>query len=97
MRTNSVRIAVMAVTLAIVASACSSSGASPEVMFEARWQCDVQRQTFTSLTDLDAELEARLSEAGMTRQEYEAFKEQMSASDSLREDVDSEYEAYCLS
>jgi len=97
MRSNPSRIAVMAVALTIVASACSSSGAAPEVVFEAHWQCDVQRQTFASLTDLDAELESRLNEAGMTRVEYEAFKEELIASDSLREDVNFEYEAYCLS
>ena len=97
MRTNPVRAAVVAVALAIVASACSSGDAAPEVVFEARWQCDVQRQTFPSLTDLDAELDSRLTDAGMTRLEYEAFKEQLGASDSLREDVNSEYEAYCLS
>ncbi|VAW05419.1 hypothetical protein MNBD_ACTINO01-395 [hydrothermal vent metagenome] len=97
MRSNPSRIAVMAVALTIVASACSSSGGAPEVVFEAHWQCDVQRQTFASLTDLDAELESRLNEAGMTRVEYEAFKEELSASDSLREDVNFEYEAYCLS
>jgi len=87
----------MAVALTIVASACASGGAAPEVVFEARWQCDVQRQTFASLTDLDTELESRLTEAGMTRVEYEAFKEKLSVSDSLREDVATEYDAYCLS
>jgi len=97
MRSNPSRIAVTAVALMIVASACSNGGAAPEVVFEARWQCDVQRQTFASLTDLDAELESRLTDAGMTRLEYEAFKEKLSASDSLREDVNFEYEAYCLS
>ncbi len=97
MRSNPSRIALMAVALTIVASACSSGGAAPEVVFEAHWQCDVQRQTFPSLTDLDAELESRLTAADMTRMEYEAFKEKLSASDSLREDVGFEYEAYCLS
>lgn len=90
-------IATMSIAFAIVVSACSSSGTSPEAVFEARWQCDVQRQTFASLSDLDAELDSRLTEAGMTMQGYETFKEMLSTSEGLRQDVATEYEAYCLS
>ena len=96
MRSNPKRIVQLAIIVAIVASACSSnSTAAPEVMLEARWQCDVQRQTFANLTDLDAELSSRLQASGLSRQEYETFKEDLGTSVALRQEVSDEYDAYC--
>jgi len=63
---------------------------------EARWQCDVQRQTFENMGDLDAALETRLTAAGLTRTEYDAFKETLADSADLRIQVAEEYDAYCL-
>jgi len=88
---------MLVIVMAIVVSSCSSGAAAPEVMFEARWQCDVQRQTFASLDDLDAELANRLEDTGISVQDYAAFKEKLAASQDLRQDVSDEYDIYCLS
>lgn len=83
--------------LAIVAAACGSGGPTPEVALEARWQCDVQRQTFDNLAALNAELGNRLTVAGLTRADYATFKEELGGSADLRLQVAEEYDAYCLS
>jgi hypothetical protein len=89
----------MFIAIASLAAACGGGGdrAALEVALEARWQCDVQRQTFADLESLDVELEARLVDAGLTRAEYETFKENLGTSADLRTRVADEYEAYCLS
>ncbi len=91
------RIGVLGVAVMLVAVACAGTGTPPEVALEARWQCDVQRQTFGDLAALDAELDSRLAAAGLTRADYETFKEELATSQTLRDSVSSEYEAYCLS
>lgn len=93
------RLGTIAIVIASVAAACGggSDTAAPEVTLEARWQCDVQRQTFDDLVALDAELDARLADSGLTRVDYDAFKEELGTSTELRVQVAEEYEAYCLS
>jgi hypothetical protein len=96
MRKKPFRILGIVVAIAVIATACASARA-PEVTLEARWLCDVQRQTFDDLAAIDAELDNRLVKAGLTRADYEDFKERLSASADLREQVSEEYDAYCLS
>ena len=90
------RIAAMIIAVASVVSACSSGDTAAAVTLEARWQCDVQRQTFSDLTALNAALDERLSSADLSRGEYESFKEDLESSATLRVQVANEYEAYCL-
>lgn len=90
------RIAAMIIAVASVVSACSSGDTTAAVTLEARWQCDVQRQTFSDLTALNAALDERLSAADLSRGDYESFKEDLESSASLRTQVAQEYEAYCL-
>lgn len=66
------------------------------MVLEAHWQCDVQRLTFQDLSALNAELETRITTAGMTMDEYDGFKEQLNLSADLRSAVEQEYEEYCL-
>ncbi len=94
MRTN--RIGALAIVAVLGVSACGGGETSPEVALEARWQCDVQRQTFADLGARDAELATRLTAAGLTRADYDTFKERLSDSADLRIEVADEYEAYCL-
>jgi hypothetical protein len=84
------------VAVLVAATACSESNVSTEVALEAHWQCDVQRLTFDDLAARDAELGNRITTAGMTADEYAAFKEQMNASTDLRLAVAEEYEQYCV-
>ena len=84
------------VAMAIVAASCSS-GSAPEVTIEAQWLCDVQRQTFDDLAAVDVELDSRLAKAGLTRADYDVFKEKLAGSAALRSRVSEEYDAYCLS
>ncbi|NOX24021.1 MAG: hypothetical protein GXP36_13170 [Actinobacteria bacterium] len=91
------RLSALTIAIATLAAACGggSDASSPEVVLEARWQCDVQRQTFADLGALDIELDARLSDAGLTRSEYDTFKEELGRSTELRNQVADEFEAYC--
>ena len=91
------RIGAITIALASLATACSGGTADAEVALEARWQCDVQRQTFDDLGALDAELEDRLATAGLSRADYATFKEDLASSPDLRAQVAEQYEAYCLS
>ncbi len=91
------RLVALVIAIATVAAACSGGARAPEVALEARWQCDVQRQTFNDLAALNAELDNRLEEVGLTRADYDVFKEQLSSSADLRLQVSEAYEAYCLS
>lgn len=95
---NRTSISTVAAILAIatVTASCSQSARPPEVVLEAHWQCDVQRLTFKDLSALNAELETRITTAGMTIDEYDGFKEQLNASADLRSAVEQEYEEYCL-
>ena len=90
------RIQALVIIAIFVATACAGGDTTSEVTLEARWQCDVQRQTFDNIGDLDAELEARLAAAGLARTDYDAFKEELADSADLRVQVSEEYDAYCL-
>lgn len=82
---------------ALFAASCAGTSAPVEVVLEAQWQCDVQRQAFDDLAAMNTELDVRLTEAGLSRADYEDFKQQLTDSSALRESVSAEYEAYCLS
>jgi len=83
--------------VALIAASCAGSSAPSDVIVEAQWQCDVQRQAFGDLAALQTELDVRLTAAGLTRAEYDDFKQRLASSSNLREQVSNEYEAYCLS
>lgn len=88
---------MLACTLVIAAliASCDEGGPAPEVLLEAHWQCDVQRHNFNNLAELNEELERRILDAGLTLEEYDAFKERLSSSAELRREVADEYDAYC--
>ncbi|MEN8040099.1 MAG: hypothetical protein ABFR95_01225 [Actinomycetota bacterium] len=92
---NSIAAAIL--VLAVAMSSCEGSPVPVEIEIEleARWQCDVQRMTFEDLAALDVELGQRISEAGLTRADYNAFKEDLSDSAELRADVSAKYAEYC--
>jgi len=81
----------------VLAASCAGASAPADVVVEAQWQCDVQRQAFDDLEAMDTELDVRLTEAGLTRSEYEDFKQRLASSSDLRDKVSDEYEAYCFS
>lgn len=82
---------------ALFAASCAGTSAPADVVLEAQWQCDVQRQAFDGIAAMDAELDVRLTEAGLSRADYEDFKQRLADSSALRESVSAEYDAYCLS
>jgi hypothetical protein len=65
------------------------------VAIEGRWMCDVQRYAFSDLGVLNKALDDRLAAHGLNRTEYEAFKAQLETKIELREQVLTEYDAYC--
>lgn len=71
-------------------------GAQPTLaQLEGRWACDIQRYAFKSLADMDARLDARLSAAGYTRDDYDEFKRKLGTDPDLTAQVSAEYDAYC--
>ena len=96
-RMNSARISLAsAAALLVLVTGCADSPDSAATQFEARWQCTVQRQAFDDLGALDAALERHLDEAGLSRDDYQAFKTRLETSSELREAVSDEYDAFCL-
>lgn len=65
------------------------------VAIEGRWMCDVQRYAFSDLAVLNQALDDRLGDHGLSRAEYEAFKARLETQIELREQVLTEYDAYC--
>lgn len=96
MTRRAIPTAAAILSIALTAAACSESSTPPEVVLEAHWQCDVQRLAFDDLSAMDAELESRIDAAGMTTDEYAAFKDQLGTSADLRVAVAAEYDSYCL-
>ncbi len=84
------------VVLAGVTTACSDSS-SDLVTFEAHWQCDVQRQTWDDLTDMQAALDQRLDAEGVTQERYAEFKALLASDAGERAAVMKAYEEYCAS
>ena len=76
--------------------ACGGPSDNTAVQFEAEWQCEVQRQAFEDLDALDQTLARRLDDAGLTRDEYAAFKGRLETSSDLRLEVTDAYDAFCL-
>ncbi len=97
MSTHPIRILSVALATVVLATSCGGGEGTSEVMLEARWQCDVQRQAFDDLAAIDRELDSRLATAGLTRADYQDFKEELSSSPALRTRVAEEYDAYCQS
>ena len=94
---NSARISLAsAAALLVLVTGCSDTPDSAATQFEARWQCTVQRQAFDDLAALDAALERHLDDAGLTRDDYQAFKTRLETSSELRQAVADEYDAFCL-
>jgi len=75
--------------------ACSQDSYQSEVALEARWQCDVQRQAFAELGDMNTEFESRLASEGITPDEYASFKAELEGSPQLRSEVLDAYDQYC--
>jgi len=94
MNRTSISQAAGVLVLGSLITACGAT-ATPEVVLEAHWQCDVQRVSFVDISELNAELESRIASAGMTVEEYNDFKVELSESEDLRSSVASEYEEYC--
>jgi hypothetical protein len=81
----------------LMLSACASGESfEAEVAVEARWKCDVQRQAFAELGDIDLEFERRLASEGVTSDEYASFKEALDGSPELRSEVVAAYDRYCI-
>ena len=62
---------------------------------EGRWLCDVQRQTFAKLSDMTDALQARLDGVGITRDEYDAFKDRLADEPDLRLGIRAVFDSYC--
>ncbi len=57
------------------------------VAFQARWVCELQRRTFSDLSDLDIALDEALTETGLSRPAYDEFTATMADSQALRDEV----------
>jgi uncharacterized lipoprotein YmbA len=62
---------------------------------EGRWMCDVQRYTFETQQDIQAELDGRLSGNGVSAEQYRAFKDDLTKQQHLRDEVKAAYIQQC--
>lgn len=89
-------LAATALTAAVLLSGCGVAyDAELLASIEGRWMCDVQRYTFENTTDIQAELDFRLADNGVSSEQYRAFKDDLTEQPDLREQVAAEYAAYC--
>ena len=81
---------------ALVVTACAPHyDAALLTSIEGRWMCDVQRYTFESQDDIQAELDARLAGNAVTAEQYHAFKDDLTKHEDLRQQVRSAYDQAC--
>lgn len=65
--------------------------------FEAEWVCELQRRTFTTPDAIEAALEKNLAEVGLTRDQYDDFRERVNIEQDLRDAVLFAYQEICQS
>jgi hypothetical protein len=87
--------------LVVLASAVLTTACAPHydaallTSIEGRWMCDVQRYTFESQDDIQAELDDRLAGNGVSAEQYHAFKDDLTKHQDLREQVRAAYDQMC--
>ena len=97
---------LVVIAAALVIAGCSSGSAADNtavfteadstlIVIEARWMCDVQRYVFDDLSGFDAELESRLVEQGLSRSDYQSFKERLAEDSDMRGGVRAAYDEVC--
>lgn len=90
------KVAAMLALLGVLLAGCAPSyDAALLSSVEGRWQCDVQRYTFDTQADIQAELDARLAGSGITAEQYRAFKDDLTKDPDLRRQVKDVYDARC--
>ncbi len=95
MRKVTVAIAV-AMIMAVLTAACAPSyNADLLASIEGRWMCDVQRFTFETQADIQAELDGRLAGNGVSIAQYRHFKDNLTSRFDLRQKVQEAYEQRC--
>lgn len=86
------------VLISIALAACAPSyDADLLTSIEGRWLCDVQRYTFDTQADIQAELDRRLEGDGVTAEQYRAFKDDLTENAELRAAVKAAYLQRCPS
>jgi hypothetical protein len=89
------RLAALAV-VAVLASGCAPRyDTALLTSIEGRWMCDVQRYTFQHQEDIQAELDIRLEGNGVSPEQYHAFKDDLTKSEDLRQQVQAVYDEAC--
>ncbi len=88
-------IAVLVLTSILLAACAPSYDADLLASIEGRWMCDVQRYTFDTQADIQAELDRRLEGNGVTPEQYRAFKDDLIEDAGLRAAVKAAYALRC--
>ena len=94
--------------LVVVLAACGASSTTDStdppdvagsdqalVTFEAQWLCDVQRHSYTDLSDMDAARAELMTAYGVAATGYDEFKARLEADPTLRSHVSAAYESTC--
>jgi hypothetical protein len=94
--TTSMRKLLFPIVTALLLTACAPSyDATLLASIEGRWMCDVQRYTFETQQDIQAELDARLEGNGVSPEQYHAFKDDLTKKQDLRDQVRAVYDQQC--
>lgn len=65
------------------------------VSFEAAWVCELQRRTFSDPGAIDAALEEKLIDSGITPDAYAGFRQRVNENLDLREAILFQYQETC--
>ncbi len=80
----------------VLVTACAPSyDAALLSSIEGRWMCDVQRYTFQTQGDIQAELDGRLEGNGVSAEQYRHFKDDLTKDVDLRTMVKAAFEQRC--
>ncbi|NOY54979.1 MAG: hypothetical protein GXP34_03240 [Actinobacteria bacterium] len=95
MRRVTVAVAIAVIVAILVAGCAPSYDADLLASIEGRWMCDVQRFTFDTQADIQAELDGRLAGNGVSVAQYRHFKDNLTSQFDLRQKVQEAYDQRC--
>jgi len=95
MRKVTVAIAITVIMAVLTAACAPSYDADLLASIEGRWMCDVQRFTFETQADIQAELDGRLTGNGVSIAQYRHFKDNLTSQFDLRQKVQEAYDQRC--
>lgn len=89
------KLLLLAASVLVLTACAPRYDAALLASVEGGWMCDVQRYTFETQQDIQAELNSRLEGNGVSAEQYRAFKDDLTKQQGLRDEVRAAYDQQC--